>query len=186
MADSGAQEKVYALLVEFDQPQQLIDSIRRLREAGYRSFDAYSSFPIDQLPEAMAFQDNRVPLLALAGGILGAVLGFALQVYCNLDFPIDIGNRPLIAPQAFLLITFELTVLFAVVSCIGGMLALNGLPRLHHPIFDAPAFSLAGGDKFFLALFSVDRIFDHERTRRFLESLQPNRIETISRAEVAA
>jgi hypothetical protein len=79
-----------------------------------------------------------------------------MQVATNLDFPVPIGGRPLIAWPAFMLITFELMVLFAVLFSIGGMLALNRLPRLNHPIFDDPRFSFADGDRFFLVVRDGD------------------------------
>ena len=83
--------------------------------------DAYTPFPVEGLAEALGFSDRRVPLLTLAGGIFGAALGYGMQVYTNLAFPINIGNRPLISTPAFMLITFELMVLFAVLAAIFGM-----------------------------------------------------------------
>jgi hypothetical protein len=106
-----------------------------------------------------------------------------MQVYTHLDFPILIGSRPIVAPQAFMLITFELMVLFAVLFSIGGMLALNHLPRLHHPVFDIPSFHLATSTKFFLIVFSNDPKFDRVQTRAFLETLKPVRVDAVEQAE---
>lgn len=176
-------ERDFGLLAEFDRPQRLIESVMKARDAGYRRIDAYSPFPIEELKDALQIRDQRVPLLTLAGGIFGGLLGYFMQVYTNLDFPINIGGRPLIAVPAFMLITFELTVLFAVLFSIGGMLALNHLPRLHHPLFDIPGFHLASSDKFFLLIFSTDTQFDREATRGFLESLQPLRVDLVGHTE---
>lgn len=109
-----------------------------------------------------------------------------MQVYTNLAFPLIIGGRPLVAPPAFMLITFELMVLFAVLFAIGGMLVLNRLPRLHHPLFDVDAFHLASKDKFFLVIFANDRRFDRERTRAFLGTLEPVRIALVEHTEEPA
>jgi hypothetical protein len=124
-----------------------------------------------------------VPWLTLLGGIVGAGLGYGMQVYTNRAFPIDIGNRPLVTPPGFMLITFELMILFAVLFSICGMLALNHLPRLNHPLFDVRSFDLASTDKFFLVLLSNDPKFDRERTRAFLNNLKPVRIDLVEGTE---
>jgi hypothetical protein len=183
MREPGAHTEAFGLLAEFDQPERLIESVRQARAAGFRRMDAYAPFMVEGLSEALGFQDNRVPWLTLGGGIFGALLGYGMQVYTNLDYPIEIGGRPLLAPQAFMLITFELMVLFAVLFSIGGMLLLNHLPRLHHPLFGVDAFHLASSDKFFLVVFSTDPKFHQERTRTFLEGLDPVRIELVEHTE---
>jgi hypothetical protein len=161
----------------------LIDGVHRSREAGFRQFDAYSPFPIEGLAEVIGFRDQRVPWLTLIGGMFGAAVGYGMQVYTNYAFPIDIGNRPLVAVPAFMLITFELTVLFTVLFSIGSMLALNHLPRLHHPLFDINEFHLASTDKFFLVVFSNDPKFDEDRTQVFLHALNPVRVVVVKRTE---
>jgi hypothetical protein len=180
MREPAATSPVFGLMAEFDRADRLLDAVKRARAARYRRVDAYSPFPIEGLGEAIGFRDSRVPILTLIGGIGGAALGFGLQVYTNLAFPIDIGNRPLIAVPAFMLITFELAVLGAVLLSIGGMFALNHLPRLNHPVFDVPSFHLASSDKFFLVIFSSDQKFDPEATRDFLAALKPRRIDLMT------
>ena len=183
MREPSPHTEAYGLLAEFDRPERLIESVERTRAAGFHRIDAFSPFMVEGLAEALGFEDNRVPWLTLVGGVVGAAVGYGMQVYTNLDYPINVGGRPLIAPQAFLLITFELMVLFAVLFSIGGMLILNHLPRLHHPLFGVETFHLATSDKFFLVVFSTDPKFDHERTRAFLEGLDPVRIELIEHSE---
>jgi hypothetical protein len=174
---------VFGLMAEFGHAERLIEGVRRAREAGFRRLDAHSPFPIDGLAEELGFKDQRVPWFTLVGGVAGAAVGYGMQVYTNLAFPIDIGGRPLLAPPAFMLITFELMVLGAVLSAIGSMLALNHLPRLNHPLFDVESFHLASKDKFFLVVLSNDPKFDRERTRRFLSSLEPLRVDLIGKTE---
>jgi hypothetical protein len=183
MREPTARKEIFGLLAEFDRPEKLIDGVKRARSAGFQRLDAHTPFPIDELTQVLDFHDQRVPWLTLAGGMVGAALGYGMQVYTNHAFPIDIGNRPLVAPPAFMLVTFELTVLFAVLFSIGGMLALNHLPRLNHPLFDVPSFHLASSDKFFLVVFSTDPKFQIERTRAFLRSLHPLRIDVVARTE---
>jgi len=186
MREPDATNPVFGLMAEFDQAERLVEAVERVRAARYRAIDACSPFPIEGMPEALGFDEVRVPILTLIGGIAGAALGYGLQVYTNLSFPIDIGNRPLVATPAFVLITFELAVLCAVLFAIFGMLALNHLPRLHHPVFDVPDFELASSDKFFLIVFSSDRRFDPDDTRDFLASLKPRRVGLIERPDGGA
>jgi hypothetical protein len=178
-----ARSPIFGVMAEFGRPEQLLDSVRKARQTGFRHMDAYTPFPIDGLAEELGFHDRRVPWLTLLGGLIGAAIGYGMQLYTNLAYPINIGSRPLVATPAFLLITFELTVLLAVLFSIGGMLALNHLPRLHHPVFDLQAFHLATKDKFFLVIFSNDELFQPDETRSFLRRCDPVRIEVIPRTE---
>jgi hypothetical protein len=180
MREPAATSAIFGLMAEFDRPDRLLDAVKQSRDARYRILDAYSPFPIEGLAEVMDFKDRRVPILTLIGGIGGAALGFGMQVYTNLAFPIDIGNRPLVAVPAFMLITFELGVLGAVLLTIGGMFVLNHLPRLNHPVFDVESFHLASSDKFFLVIFSTDKKFDPDETRTFLSSLKPRRVDLMT------
>ncbi|MDW6023546.1 DUF3341 domain-containing protein [Mesorhizobium sp. BAC0120] len=183
MREPSSSSGLFGLLAEFDRPERLVDGVRHAREAGFRQVDAYSPFPIEGLAEELGFRDQRVPWLTLIGGMFGAALGYGMQVYTNESFQIDIGGRPLIANPAFMLITFELMVLFAVLFSIGGMLALNHLPRLNHPLFGVEAFHLTSKDKFFLVILSNDRKFDREKTRSFLEGLDPVRVNAVGYSE---
>jgi hypothetical protein len=184
MREPGVKQPVFGMMAEFDRPERLIEAVRQAREARFRAIDAYSPFPIEELTEILNLRDRRVPILTAIGAILGAASGFGIQVYANLAFPIDIGSRPLVAIPAFLLITFELGVLGAVLFAIFGMLVLNRLPRLHHPVFDVETFDLASMDKFFLIIFSSDRRFDPEATRDFLMRLKPRRVDLLSQPVV--
>jgi len=106
-----------------------------------------------------------------------------MQIYTNWDFPIDIGGRPLFAWQPFMLITFETCVLFAVLAAVVGMLLLNRLPRLHHPVFDISSFHLASVDRFFLIVFGNDPQFDPQATEAFLRSLDPLTLALVHQTE---
>ncbi|MGE3933033.1 MAG: DUF3341 domain-containing protein [Rhodospirillaceae bacterium] len=183
MREPQAHATRFGLIAAFDSPDRLIDAARRAHEAGYRHIDAYSPFPIDAIPPAIGMRDRRVAWLTLAGGIVGAAAGYGMQVYTNLDFPIPIGGRPLLAPPAFMLITFEMLVLFAVLSAIFGMLALNRLPRLNHPVFDVDGFDRATRDRFFLIVFGNDPRFDEAATRGFLETLGPVSVQAVGHTE---
>lgn len=170
--------RTYGLLAEFDTAEALVEAARKAKSAGYACIEGFSPFPIDQMAEAIGFSSSSVPRACLIGGVLGCVGGFLMQVYATLDFPLNIGGRPLIPPEAFALITFELTVLGAVGGAVLTMFVANRLPRLNHPIFEAPSFHLATTDKFFLLIQSNDPKFEEATVRRFLQGLKPVSIES--------
>jgi hypothetical protein len=167
-------------MAEFATPDSVVVAARRTYEAGYRKIDAYSPFPIEELAEAIGFHRNGVPLVTLIGGILGGLSGFLLQWWIHtISYPINVGGRPLNSWPAFIVVTFEMTILFAGLAAVFGMLALNGLPMPYHPVFNVPRFAFATKDRFFLIIFSSDPKYSGVETRRFLESLQPHSISEV-------
>ena len=173
----AAREAVYGVMAEFDSPEDLLAAAHRAHREGYRQMDAYSPFPIHGLAEAIGFRRTWLPLLVLIGGVLGALAGFGTQYYAAvIDYPINVGGRPLNSWPAFIPVTFEVTILFAALTAVLGMLALNGLPMPYHPVFNAPRFALASHDRFFLCIEAADPRFDRQATRRFLESLNAREV----------
>jgi len=171
---------IYGLMAEFDNPEAVVHAARQTFQAGYRKIDAYSPFPIEALSEAVGFHHNLVPLVVLIGGIIGGVSGFMLQYWIHvINYPIPVGGRPLNSWPAFVVVTFEMTILFAGGSAVFGMLALNGLPMPYHPVFNVPRFALASKDRFFLIIFSSDPRYNPLETRRFLEGLSPRSISEV-------
>jgi hypothetical protein len=156
---------------EFDSPETLIEASRRAYAAGFRRMDAYSPFPVDGLAEALGFHRSHVPLIVLIGGILGCLGGFLLQYWAAvIDYPINVGGRPLNSWPSFVPVTFELTILLAALSAVFGVLALNGLPMPYHPVFNVERFELASRNRFFLCIEATDAQFDLENVRRFFAS----------------
>jgi len=162
---------VYGLMAEFDSAQHLVDAAHHTHEAGYQKIDAYSPFPIEGLAEAMGFTKNRVPLVVLIGGLIGGLTGYLMQWWiATVSYPVNVGGKPYHSWPSFIIVTFEMTILFAGLSAVFGMLALNGLPMPYHPVFNVPRFAMATKDRFFLIVFSSDPKYDTEQTRRFLEA----------------
>lgn len=169
---------IHGLMAEFRTPTDLVAAAHRAYEAGYRRMDAYTPFPVGGLAEVLGFHERRLlPGLVLAGGLVGAVGGYALQYYAAVvAYPLNVGGRPLNSWPAFIPVTFETTVLVAAFTAVLGMLALNGLPMPYHPVFNAPRFALASRDRFFLCIEATDAKFDRVETRRFLEGLGPREV----------
>jgi Alternative complex III, ActD subunit len=170
----------YGLLAEFDSATELVAAAHRVSEAGYAKTDAFSPFPIHGLAEALRFRERKVAPIILAGGLFGMLGGFGLQYWINVyGYPMNIGGRPDNAWVAFIPPTFEGTILCAAFAAVLGMLALNGLPQPYHPVFNAPRFSLASQDKFFLVIEAADPKYDEPATRAFLAGLTPHEVVAI-------
>ncbi len=168
---------IYGLMAEFDNPTDLVAAARRTYEEGYRRINGYSPFPIEELSEAIGFHHTRLPLLVLIGGIVGGLAGYLMQFYLSaIEYPLNVGGRPYHSWPSFIPITFETTILGAALTTVFGMLALNGLPQPYHPVFNAPRFALATRDRFFLAIEARDPLFDYEKTKQFMQTLEPREV----------
>jgi hypothetical protein len=164
----------YGLMAEFESTQALLDAAHKVREAGYTRTDAYSPMPIHGVAEALGMKERKVAPIILAGGITGLIAGYGLQYWTSvIDFPLNIGGRPEHSWVSFIPPTFEVTILLSAFSAVFGMLILNGLPQPYHPVFNAKRFHLATQTSFFLAIEATDPRFDAEKTKAFLESLNP-------------
>ncbi len=169
--------RVYGLLAEFDSPSEILTATRRAYTGGYRKMDAYTPFPVHDLADALGMKRNAVPLITLIGGILGGGAAYALQWWINtIAYPLNVAGRPLHSWPSFIVVTFEMTVLFAGLAAFFGSLALNGLPMPHHPIFNSDEFAAASRDKFFLCIEATDPLFDRVETERFLQTLNARAI----------
>jgi hypothetical protein len=163
---------LHGLMAEFHAPADLVRAAHAVHAAGYRKVDAYTPYPMEEVLEALHLHHSHVPKVVLAGGLLGLAAGWGLQYWTSVvAYPLNIGGRPYNSWPAFVVPTFETTVLFASLAAVLGMLALNGLPRPHHPVFDVPGFSAASRDRFFLCIEADDPKFDREKTREFLKGL---------------
>uniref|UniRef100_Q02BR4 Quinol:cytochrome c oxidoreductase membrane protein n=1 Tax=Solibacter usitatus (strain Ellin6076) TaxID=234267 RepID=Q02BR4_SOLUE len=172
---------IYGVMAEFETPTALVNAARAAREKGYRKLDAYSPFPIEELSDALHLHKNMLPLIVLIGGIVGGITGYLLQYYITVyQYPLNIGGRPLHSWPAYIIITFELTILFASLSSVFGLLALCGLPMPYHPTFNVPRFALASRNRFFLCIESTDPLFDHAKTCEFLETLEPREVSEVA------
>ncbi len=171
---------LYGLMAEFDDAEALLAAAEKTRDAGYKKFEAYTPMPIHGLDEAVGYRGTRLPWVIFGAGLLGASGMFALQTWINLvEYPMNIGGRPLFSWPAFIPATFEGMVLLSAFAAVFGMIAACGLPRPYHPVFNAPNFERASVDRFFLCIEAADPKFELKRTRQFLESLEPLAVSTV-------
>jgi hypothetical protein len=142
--------------------------------------EAYSPFPLEDLPEALGLGHTGIGLVVLLGGLLGGAAGYALQYYAAvIAYPMNVGGRPLHSWPAFIPVTFEMVILGAAVAAVLGMQFMNGLPRPHHPLFNVPDFARASQDGFFLAVEAADPRFDLRKTRVVLQAAGALRVSEV-------
>jgi hypothetical protein len=165
---------IYGLLAEFPSAESLCAAARHVRANGYTRAEAYSPFAIEGLDEVLGTLPDRTAPAALIGGLLGGAGTWFLQWYAAVvDYPVNVGGRPLNSWPAFIPATFEITILGAAVAAVLAMLVQNGLPRLWHPLFEVEEFELASRNRFFLCLPAHDPVFAPGPARTLLAALQP-------------
>jgi hypothetical protein len=170
----------WALMAEYASAEELVAAAQAAHDAGYRYAEAYAPFAVEGLADALGFRRSRVPAITFAGGLLGGLGGYLVQWFSAVaDFPEEIAARPLHSWPMFVPVAFETTILGAALAAFFGVLAANRLPRLAHPIFDAPDFELATRNRFFLCLRTDDPAFDAATAAALLDATHPLR-----RAEV--
>jgi hypothetical protein len=165
--------KPYGILAEFDGPGELVHAAEQLRGRHYSAMEVYTPYPIEEIEDIVPTK-NPLPAIVFIGGLIGAITAWTMQTYIAIwDFPINVGGRPLYSWPSFIVILFELTVLFAAIAAFAGCLSLAQLPRPHHPVFEVDRFKAATQDGFFLCVEARDPLFDARRTREAIDDLDP-------------
>jgi hypothetical protein len=171
---------IYGLMAEFDAPEKIVAAAERARDEGYREMDAFTPFPMEELTDALGIRHTKLSLFVLCCGLFGLITGFAFQYWTSvIDYPLNIGGRPLNSWPQWIPVCFELTILFSAFGAVVGMIFRNGLPRPVHPVFNVDRFELATRDKFFLCIEATDPKFDKVKTRQFLQLLKPDHIAVV-------
>ncbi|MHB1844195.1 MAG: DUF3341 domain-containing protein [Deltaproteobacteria bacterium] len=168
------------ILGEFQSAHASLEAIRQLKQKGYRGLDLHSPFPVEGSEELLELPPSKLPAAILAGGLFGASFGYAMQWFCSaVDFPLVIGGRPPHSPPAFVPITFELGILFATFAAFFGVWLATHLPRLHHPLFEAPGFESATIDAFWVTIEGAPEALDQSRAEHDLSELGARRVEIV-------
>ncbi|HEY5753965.1 MAG TPA: DUF3341 domain-containing protein [Chthoniobacterales bacterium] len=173
---------VYGVVAEYDRAEEIVRAAAEVHRLGYRRIEAFTPYPVEGLAGTIGFRKTGVPQVVLASGILGGTLGYGMQAYATIvSYPLNVGGRPLHSWPAFVPVTFELTVLFAAFGAVFGMLALNGLPRLHHPIFNTPYFAERNSSRFYLCILADDARYDTETVEKLFADLNANHVWEVPR-----
>lgn len=182
VTESG--KPVYGIIAEFDETPKVFKAAQQVRDAGYSKWDVHSPFPIHDMEEAMGIKSTKLPLMAGGAAITGFTIAVLLQWGTTAYlYPTVVQGKPFEAWQPFVPIMFELSVLLTAFMCIFGMLALNGLPRWHHPLFSHDRFARVGNDRFFIVIEATDPDFEPTKVKRLLEQAGGQHITLVTDAD---
>ena len=170
----------YGIVAEFTTSADVLHAAEKVREAGFRKWDVFSPFPVHGMDRAMGMKNSKVGWFSFIGGVLGYTTGMVMIWWMNkIDYPIVIGGKPMFSPFAAFPPSYELTILFAAFGSLGGMLFLNRLPRLHHPLLKNKRFSLVTHDRFFVVIECADPKYSEAATRTLREAAGSQHIEVV-------
>ena len=173
-------DKVYGVIGEFDDPDQLVHAGRKIREMGYQKLDAMSPFPVHGIDEAIGIPYSKLGWIVICFGLSGTATAELLIWYCGvISYPLVIGGKPLFDFTFTIPIAFELTILFSAFASLIGMLAMNGLPRLYHPALNYKNSHRATDDRFLLVIEADDPKFDPQKSAEHLRSVGAAEVEVV-------
>jgi hypothetical protein len=170
--------KAYGLVAEFTTPADAMHAAEKVRDAGFTRWDVFTPFPIHGMDKAMGIKNSKVGWFAFIGGVIGYTSGMLMIWFLNaVDYAIPVGGKPMFSPFGAFPPSYELTILLGAFGAIGGMLFLNRLPRLHHPLLKHRRFEQATHDKFYVVIECEDPKFSEAETRKLLEEAGSRHIE---------
>jgi hypothetical protein len=170
--------KAYGLVAEFNTPADAMHAAEKVRDAGFTRWDVFTPFPIHGMDKAMGIKNSKVGWFAFIGGVIGYTSGMLMIWFLNaVDYAIPVGGKPMFSPFGAFPPSYELTILLGAFGAIGGMLFLNRLPRLHHPLLKHRRFEQATHDKFYVVIECEDPKFSEAETRKLLEEAGSRHIE---------
>jgi hypothetical protein len=174
-------EKLHSIIASFPDTPSLFHAAEKVRDAGYKKWDTYSSFPVHGMPAASGQPRSKVPVFTFLGGITGFTIGTFIVWYMNAyDYPLIVGGKPFFSPVFPFPIMYELTILLSAFGTLGGMFLTNLLPQHHNPVFESDTFLEVAGDRLIIGIEARDPKFDPAATRQFLESIGGSDIEEVS------
>lgn len=179
-AVESEEPKLYGLIADFPDSDSLVAATRQVSAAGYKHVDTHTPYPVGETADALGFPKSEMGVVMFVGGLVGATGGFFMQYWDNTyGYSLNIGGRPYMSWPSFIPITFEMMVLTAALSGLFGLMAICGLPRLNHPLFNSKTFERFSKDRFILSIEAADPKFDAAQTRAFLTGLNPISVEEV-------
>ena len=176
----NAAAKPYGLIAEFETTAAVLHAAEKVRDAGFRRWDVFTPFPIHGMDKAMGIKNSKVGWFAFLGGVTGYTTGMVMIWWMNaVDYRIVVGGKPMFSPFGAFPPSYELTILFGAFGALFGMLFLNRLPRLHHPLLKHKRFALATHDRFFIVIETADLKYSETETRKLLEAAGSARLELV-------
>jgi hypothetical protein len=173
-------DKVYAVMGEFSEPEDLVEAGRRIRAMGYTKIDAMTPFPVHGIDEAIGIPYSKIGWIVICGALAGITTAQCLIYYVGaIDYPLIIGGKPLFDFTYSIPPTFELAVLFSAITTFLCTWGLSGLPRLYHPSMNYRNAHRASDDRFLLVVEADDPKFDAQKTAQDMRSVGANDVEVV-------
>jgi hypothetical protein len=170
----------YGIIAEYENAADVMHAAEKVRDAGFRRWDVFTPFPVHGMDRAMGLKNSKVGWFSFVGGVTGYATGMVMIWWMNaVDYPILVGGKPMFSPYGAFPPSYELTILLGAFGSIFGMLFLNRLPRLHHPLLKHKRFALASHDRFFVVIETSDAKYSETETRKLLESTGSRHIELV-------
>lgn len=167
-------------MAEFRTAADIMHAAEKVRDAGFKRWDVFTPFPVHGMDRAMGLKNSRVGWFSFIGGVLGYTTGMIMIWWMNaVDYPLVVGGKPMFSPFAAFPPSYELTILFGAFGSLGGMLFLNRLPRLHHPLLKNKRFGLVTHDRYFLVIECDDPRYSEDETRTLLQESGSTHIELV-------
>jgi hypothetical protein len=172
--------KPYGMIAEFTTSAGVLHAAEKVRDAGFRKWDVFTPFPVHGMDKAMGLKNSKVGWFAFLGGVSGYASGMLMIWFMNaLDYPIVVGGKPMFSPHSAFPPSYELTILLGAFGSLFGMLFLNRLPRLHHPLLKNKRFALVTHDRFFIVIECADPKYAEVEARQLLENAGSRHIEVV-------
>lgn len=176
-------EPVWGVMAQFETTVDAFHAAEKMRDAGFKHWDLHAPFPIHGIEEAMGMKRTLLPFVVLGAAFTGIATAVGMQWWISaMDYPLVVQGKPYGAWEPFTMIIFELGVLFSAFASLLGMMALNGLPRWHHPLLCKERFLDSTDDKFFVVVEARDPSFNPEQTSRFLREIGASAVELVEDA----
>lgn len=177
-------EKIYGLMAEFNTPGDLLRAGEKLRADGYQKWEAFTPFPIHGLDKVMGYKNSLVGWVSLAGGaFMFANVAFLIWFTNAFDYPVMVGGKPLFSAPMTFVPAYIMMIMGGALGALGGMVAINQLPRLHHPLLFKKRFEGASRDKFIIVVGANDEKFSVNDTKKFLETIGGHNVEIVEDRE---
>jgi len=174
-------KKLFGLAALFSTPDELVHAVEKVREAGYEKYDVHTPYPIHGMDNTMNLKPSKLGYITLSFGLSGAAFALLFMYWAmSKDYPMIIGGKPFFALPAFIPITFEVTVLFATLATVIGMLTFFfKFPSNNHPLHDTPYMKAVSGDKYGICIEADDKAFGLEKIKSLFKELHSTDVSEI-------
>ena len=164
------------VLALYDNPDSLLRAAAQAREHGYEGVDAFTPYAVHGLSEALGVRKSWVPYVTLVMGLSGAALGLLFEIWTSaVDWPLNVGGKPMVSLPAFIPVMFESGVLIGGTMTVLALILACGLPNLKGPVLDRDITN----DRFALYVPDSGPDWNEERAMRFLRATGPVEVRVI-------